>query len=62
MSPVGFVRLDYEWREKQPNMLEFAVTTVGLAFELLSPHRFWAYLHHKTSRLYTESLYKGSSS
>jgi hypothetical protein len=37
MSPVGFVRLDYEWREKQPNMLEFAVTTVGLAFELLSP-------------------------
>jgi hypothetical protein len=29
--------LDYKWREKQPNLLEFAVTTVGLAFELLSP-------------------------
>ncbi|KAN0110061.1 hypothetical protein V8E51_006448 [Hyaloscypha variabilis] len=31
--PVGFVRLDYEWREKQPDMLEFAVTTVGLAVD-----------------------------
>ncbi|RDL30184.1 uncharacterized protein BP5553_10462 [Venustampulla echinocandica] len=26
---IGHVRLDSEWREKQPEMLEFAVTTVG---------------------------------
>jgi hypothetical protein len=26
---LGFVRLDFEWREKQPDLLEFAVTTIG---------------------------------
>jgi hypothetical protein len=29
IEPVGFVRLDFEWREKQPDMLEFAVTAIG---------------------------------
>jgi hypothetical protein len=27
---VGFARLDISWREKQPDMLEFAVTTIGI--------------------------------
>lgn len=29
---IGFVHLDLEWREKQPGVLEFAVTTAGFAF------------------------------
>jgi hypothetical protein len=37
---VGFIRLDLEWREKQGDLLEFAVTTIGFDGQHLSDKRY----------------------
>ena len=60
---VGFVHLDLEWREKQPEVLEFAVTIGGFygkeVFEPAIVVRLGIMLLTSSIKYYAHGLYKG---